>query len=222
LCLVQDCSALQYFDFDTCSCLFVQQDCPRAGFPSDPANGFFDQVTGTCICLPSPITYPNGCTSITVDGNIVETYWSIVTCSCETLEDVCVNPHYYYDNKVGLCVCRPLVCASNEIFDVTECACKCKPDICPQGFYWSEHACACLCLEPAAGCGQDSTWDDKNCKCVCLEPATNPCPADFYWDNECCECFCAPLTGNVDIPRGKQWDTRTCSFICIQTECAAG
>jgi len=100
--------------------------------------------------------------------------------------------------------------------------CKCRPEICPQGFYWSERACSCLCLQPDLGCGEDSTWDDKNCKCVCLEPQANPCATDFYWENECCECFCAPIAENAIIPPGKQWDTRSCSFICIQQECAAG
>lgn len=54
LCLVQECGEAEYFDFDACSCLFVQQNCPRAGHPEDPNPSFFDQLTGTCICLPNP------------------------------------------------------------------------------------------------------------------------------------------------------------------------
>lgn len=208
VCDVVDCNNdLKYFDFDACSCVFIQQDCPRDG--NDPDPSFFDRDSGECICL-----HPNGCAGVTVEINDVThpTFWNIETCECEPLPDACGSSLLYYDLSTGVCQCKNQVCGNNEIFDRDECLCKCAPEQCPIGFFWNEMNCSCDCMEPQVSCGEDFAWDNISCKCVCLEPPGAPCGDDHYWDNECCKCSCRPLADDVELPPGMEWDTRTCGF----------
>ena len=120
VCNIQACDDPQkYFDYDQCRCVWIPQTCPRPNHPEDPAFSFFDIELGTCVCLPDPVTYPNGCNDVkvTINGIVHDTFWNVATCNCDVVAGTCQSRLYYYDAVSGQCVCSILECGNNEIFD---------------------------------------------------------------------------------------------------------